>query len=63
MNIENGMKSLKLVALNVKKRPNFNFEEQKTPIYCSDCKLENMIDVVNKDVLYVIKKHLLIIFR
>jgi hypothetical protein len=30
------------------KKPNFNFENEKTPKFCAEHKLENMIDIVHK---------------
>lgn len=30
------------------KRPSFNYDKEIFALYCQDCKLENMIDIINK---------------
>ena len=37
---------------NCKTRPNFNFEDEKTALYCSMHKKENMINVKSKPCIF-----------
>jgi len=36
------------------KRPSFNYPGEKKPIYCSDCKEENMVDVKHNKVKKIV---------
>lgn len=42
------------------KRAYFNFITEKTPIYCTNHKLVNMVDIKKKNVFYAVKNHIII---
>jgi EsV-1-7 cysteine-rich motif len=45
---KDGMININRLCICYNKRPCFNYEYEKKALYCKDCKLDGMIDVINK---------------
>ena len=55
MIVKKKIKNKKCIVCN-KKIPNFNLENELVATHCSDCKEENMIDIINKKCIICKKK-------